>query len=287
MPAWIEFLPPFLDIFPSCSVRHLVRSGSDHNPLQISLTNTYFKPFRFEYFWYESPELPSLVTRAFDLHVSHPDASPPEVFTSKLSTLQSLLSLWNWTRFGHIETNIREIEAKIKMSEDATSSSPLELRSLYNQHKVLLRQLNIKWSSKARQMWLNYSKGDSNTRYFHRLTAIRRRTNLITSLVSPSGEVMEDADSIAQAFTNFYQDLWAPSNSYQNEGNWHNSWLPFLCYADIQDLSDIPSNLEILKAVQGLPNGKAPGPDGYQMEFYRNTWNITGSYVCSAMPILL
>lgn len=50
----IGLLSKFLDCFPDMSIKHLVRTGSDHNPLLLTTDPPKRKSssmFRFEHFW--------------------------------------------------------------------------------------------------------------------------------------------------------------------------------------------------------------------------------------------
>jgi len=40
---------------------------------------------------------------------------------------------------------------------------------------------------------------------------------------------------------------------------------------------------EIKDAFYSIPNFKSPGPDGYNIGFFKATWDIVGTLICSAI----
>lgn len=59
---------------------------------------------------------------------------------------------------------------------------------------------------------------------------------------------------------------------------------PFCCGSDLSSkLSMIPIEAEIREAVLSLPKDKAPGPDGFSVEFFSSTWDLVGSDLISAV----
>ncbi|KAK1256757.1 hypothetical protein QJS04_geneDACA024847 [Acorus gramineus] len=68
------------------------------------------KPFRFERFWFEYPELLNLVTQAWN---TPEHASPLGRNHHKLSTLCETLQQWNKSETGDLPTRIREAHQQL------------------------------------------------------------------------------------------------------------------------------------------------------------------------------
>lgn len=274
----------FMALFPNCSIQHLVRTGSDHNPLYFKangFTHSGSRRFRFEHFWLQSPDLGNLIDKAMEVPSSHPAASPPDILSSKLLVLQSILTSWNYSSFGCIETRISEVVQQIaeleKSSSQGLSIPVTQLRSLYNLHLALLRQQSLKWSSKAGLMWM--SLGDTNSKFFYRAATVRRRRNFIACLKTGSGLSLSCTQDIAAEFASIYQSLWDSPSSMSGIL----PTLPAISNLASLDLLNIPSQAEVLKALHSLPDGKAPGPDGYHADFFRVSWNRLGPLTVKAI----
>lgn len=186
--------------------------------------------------------------------------------TNSLLVLQWILRGWNKTSFGRIESNLAAVVNQIATLEQSTSSSEEllspQLRSLYNHHLALLRQLTLKWSSKARLMWSSF--GDTNSQFFYKAATIHRRKNFIASIKTPAGEIFTDTSEIAAVFATISQDLWdkpSPSAGVFPP-------LPQISSSASLALLQVPSHVEILKALHSLPEGKAPGPDGLSRRIF-------------------
>lgn len=167
----------FLELFPAVSIKHLARTGSDHSPLLITTKAPHRKfqsVFRFEHFWLPHSDLSGLAHKAFCGGHSAPDAAPTVQLSSALLALQPMLKAWNWRTFGVLEHRQKDVASRILDLETHQSSAFLSsqeahsIRSLYNLHSAILRQLSIKWASKARLMWL--LNGDSNSSFWWSLS---------------------------------------------------------------------------------------------------------------------
>lgn len=247
------------------------------------------RPFRFEHFWLGNDEVKPIIEKVQRLVTHHPLASPLEILSSKLNTLQALLKHWNNTRFGFTPWKLRLLRSRSSyrpLSKKTIWELPRLLqclRTAYNLHSALLRQVCMK--SKARVDW--NLKGDANTAFFHRTTLMHRRRNRILQITDRDNETYTTDNQIRRVFTLHYSTLWA-TNDAINASNL--LFLPFTRKLDPEahDVLCRPFSSEeililILRALHQLPNGKAPGPDGYHAEFYRTYWSVLGPGLLSAL----
>ena len=136
---------------------------------------------------------------------------------------------------------------------------------------------------KSRVQWLE--SGDRNTTFFHNMIKNRRNRNRIVSLLTPAGtHTKSEADTKKEAIRYFKSLLGTPpSNPYPGM----NALRPMIhkrIPAEHYVMLDmIPNDEEIKNALFSIHSNKAPGPDGFNAFFFKETWNITGPLVLQAV----
>lgn len=113
--------------------------------------------------------------------------------------------------------------------------------------------------------------GDTNSSFFHNLVRIRNHYNSIPHISDLSGNVFTNQHDISKTFVNFFTDLWTEpfGNSFLEIFNALPNDLPHLSDSEGNMLISNVSKNEIYEALQFLPSGKSPGPDGLYAGFYQ------------------
>ncbi|XP_016173013.1 uncharacterized protein LOC107615468 [Arachis ipaensis] len=121
---------------------------------------------------------------------------------------------------------------------------------------------------------------DKNTRYFHNLASARRRNNRLDALVI-HGRLVRNQARIKITIRDFYKELY------------HQERLPVVGFRDglvnrIDEedsiaLERIPTMEEIREAVWDCESSKAPGSDGYNMNFIKKCWHDIGAEFMTAV----
>lgn len=177
------------------------------------------------------------------------------------------LSKWNKEKIRNIFA--AEIESKIHILQDKETSSGgisnYEKSVLFDHHKTLsslLIQQECFFRQRSRICWL----GDRNT--VHRSATVRKRSNLIKSILDGDGKLTNSDISVREVFASFYDQFWATDSA---RGPLDED-LPgtLLSASDRHFLARQVDDLEITKALQDLPSGKAPGVDGMGASFYKS-----------------
>ncbi|KAF8390326.1 hypothetical protein HHK36_024851 [Tetracentron sinense] len=145
----------------------------------------------------------------------------------------------------------------------ATVANPDELAGWIGQE--------ISWKQKSRIQWLK--EGDRNTKFFHCMAKFHRKSNLISSLIV-DGERKSDPKAIEDSVIEFYKDLYSEKVSWRPKVD----GLPFdsVSQAQSEELERPFQEEEVLSAIQSLATNKAPGSDGFSIEFYEVCWDIVG-----------
>lgn len=130
-------------------------------------------------------------------------------------------------------------------------------------------------------MWLQRSKekelleGDALTSNFISKASSRKRKNRITSIKTTANDVIQGDKDLLLFATSFYKNLFGPAVGLTNISLDIN--LPVvLSDVDRKNLDRKFTLEEIKIAVFDMKPNKAPGPDGFPIEFYQKYWHIIG-----------
>ena len=126
---------------------------------------------------------------------------------------------------------------------------------------------------KARINWMR--NGDENTAYFHATIKERRASNTIYELQDAEGNWQSNTDKIHTEISQYYQKLQGTETTYlqmidrniMREGSQVDPY-------DAQMLVQEVSEDEIKDALFRMDDNKAPGVDGFNAFFFKNTWDI-------------
>lgn len=133
------------------------------------------------------------------------------------------------------------------------------------------------YRQKSRVRWL--SEGDANTAFFHRAILANQARNCIKFLRGSEGQRIDNQAQIKDMTVSYFQNLLGSENSGVNpmsvaeiKGLVH-----FRCSSSLAArLMAIPTDLEIKETLFKMPKNKAPGPDGFPVEFYLEAWEVIG-----------
>lgn len=149
-----------------------------------------------------------------------------------------------------------EILIKIKKTEEF----------LINEHE----ERSQKRTFHNRCKW--YNESEKNSRYFFNLAKAKYNSKVINRIKTESGTVESDPKEIRKELQKFYKKLLTEKNSerpfpYVNETDNR--------LADIikEELDQPLSMGELANAVKEMNDGKTPGCDGLQVEFYKVYWS--------------
>ncbi|XP_074297744.1 uncharacterized protein LOC141628511 [Silene latifolia] len=149
-----------------------------------------------------------------------------------------------------------------------------ELRELIcARDSFLTQKAKIQWSI----------EGDLNTSYFHHVIKKRNMFNEVFQIEDHHGVVCNEGDSIQAAFLEYYQELLGT----QTEVACVNQTVVRMGNCCIEEhlaiLAKPVTANEVKHSILSIPKDKAPVPDGYNSQFYRDAWDVVGDEICSAI----
>ena len=261
--------------YPLVSVQTLDRGVSDHTPLCIDTGSPVFpggsKPFRFELSWFAREDFFEKVVDMWNKPVKGNNSV--QRWNRKLGALRSFLRGWSRHDRGIYKHHKNELQITINdldvtaEGRDLSEEEQEQLARAREDLSKLLREEEIKYyqRAKAKDIILR----DNNTRYFQMIANGKHRKKLIRSLDHEGGKI-EGQTNLKNYITEFYKGLFG--DPLDNNIS--------LDEEIIQDITQVsPSENEFLtapftieevkEAIFQMEKNKAPGPNGFPVEFYQ------------------
>nr|ABD33261.1 RNA-directed DNA polymerase (Reverse transcriptase) [Medicago truncatula] len=160
---------------------------------------------------------------------------------------------------------------------------------LIEAEKICLSSLE-KWSTIEEKIWMQKSRanwiqlGDSNTKFFHAYAKERRCQNNIKFLITEDGTRIDKHNLIKEEIRGFYLKLMGSSvdslpmvdKNVVKRG-------PMLSQHQQDLLCSKFTAVEVKNVLFSMDSSKAPGIDGYNVHFFKCSWNIIGDSVIDAI----
>eukprot|EP00253_Pinus_taeda_P017813 PITA_17813 len=145
-------------------------------------------------------------------------------------------------------------------------------KTLYTQLSQTLRDEEVKWRLKSRQLWLR--EGDKNTSYFHKQATVRKARNTVSSIKDNEGNSYTSHDIIKKAATNHFKNLLTEEKSEEDYSALLQHMPKDVTQETNNRLTREVEEEEVQKAIWSLHPDKAPGHDGFPISFYREYWQM-------------
>ncbi|CAI0460218.1 unnamed protein product [Linum tenue] len=256
------------------------RIESDHNLIVMKWgeNKKVRRPWRFQNMWLEDPRF----FQELDIWLGENAQGTGDIFlfARKLHSIKAKLKVWNKEVFGNIDKRVEDLLIKIKELERVEEERILHDGEREERAKLeidLRRDLflqEICWRQKSREVWVKL--GDKNSGYFHQMANYRRKVNRVEKL-KIEGRNVDDPVDVASGIVRFYQNLFKEDLVCR----------PFPCWVWEHHLEELDKVLlcrdfteeEIWDALRECDGSKAPGPDGFTLEFFKRGWSCLKSEV--------
>lgn len=136
------------------------------------------------------------------------------------------------------------------------------------------KQEEILWRQKSGINWLR--EGERNTKFFHQAMIQHRQRNMIFSIKNVEGERIIDPAGIEQNLVEHHREvLTEPTVNREAAIDLIGKEIPRLITED-QNMALMRATTleEVEEIVRSMKKKKAPGPDGFTVEFYQAGWHF-------------
>ncbi|XP_057418726.1 uncharacterized protein LOC130712931 [Lotus japonicus] len=169
---------------------------------------------------------------------------------------------WGVEKIVSLESRLQEVMGALE-NQGGSEALTKERRSVLEDLWRAYREEERVWRQKSRVRWLK--DGDRNTKFFHRMCKVRTVKKNITQL-RYQGRLLTSPTDIKEAtrdhFQNFFRVADVPRPWFQNQ--------------NLQKVSDVNNQFleaafsleEIWEVVKNFDGNRAPGPDGFSMDFF-------------------
>ncbi|XP_074291686.1 uncharacterized protein LOC141618470 [Silene latifolia] len=178
------------------------------------------------------------------------------------------------------ELSLQEFQKKLRtdpLNEGLCASEAACAKEL-----VFLKKARAQYLlQKSKEQWME--EGDENTAFYHNSIKHRRMKNRVNQVKTQNGILCQTQQHIHDAFQDFYVNLLGSSKPVAPIN--HGIVRKGACLTiEHKKLLLQPVTDEEVRAVMfSIPGTKAPGPDGYSSQFFKDTWAIVGKDVIKAV----
>eukprot|EP00253_Pinus_taeda_P018901 PITA_18901 len=186
----------------------------------------------------------------------------------------------NKNEFGNIFTAKKAVEDKMRKLNQTliTDSFDKDRNDQVTKHhqewENLCQQEEIFWQQKSRVQWLK--EGERNTKFFHRSTIANRSHNRISSIMDEDGHLHNSHEEIEDVLVHHFHGI--AQETVSNKKHFIKDLIGHIprlvTREDNFNLNRLVTEDEVSEVIKEMQNGKALGPHGFNVDFFKACWNI-------------
>ncbi|KAJ0479496.1 putative RNA-directed DNA polymerase [Helianthus annuus] len=274
----------FLDAYPDAFVLFHPFRVSDHTPCVVNfhtIKHNRPKPFKFANFLVNKEGFVNCVSDEWAKEVQGVTMFS---VVKKLSFLKSPLRRLLFKQ-GNLHERVKLLRSKLDDIHMAIDANPSDMTLRDSESRCLQEfqaasydeECFLKQKAKAECL----AAGDSNTKYFHNCVKMRNACSKIHSIQDVHGTQF-NGDSVYGALVSHYSaflgmeaqvDLLPSNVAFPN----------VLDQVAASNMVRQVTREEVKNAIFSIGENKAPGPDGYTLAFFKNSWGIVGDEVTKSI----
>ncbi|KAL4310177.1 hypothetical protein GQ457_01G054770 [Hibiscus cannabinus] len=250
------------------SLKALPRGLSDHNPIFLNEEQSFLgkRPFKWFSHWADDRDFVAMVETVMQQQSNRN-------LPSALRKVKEAAKCWvvdkqskDVDNVVHLEKRISDLESSLIVGgcNEAVSSELKSLKSaLWSKHRKEERE----WLQKSRIRWFN--EGDKNTKFFHLTASMRRAKNQIFC-IRVGDRVVNEQSEVLKAFETHFRVNYNKSSTLPVK---HFPRLANKLSVESASNLEVPfSEEEVWSAITLIDGNRAPGPDGFNLDFYTKFW---------------
>lgn len=257
------------DILPS--------GGSDHWPIIMNvaiLGTPRNKPFRFEKFWLSHPKFTSKIKQWWIEPIGI-RGTRMYILQAKLKHIKNKLKSYNQEVFGNIFKEKKVLEDQLEQIHKEWIQGNINQETMNTKQTLMqnwqarCQQEEILWKQKSRIQWLK--EGEKNTKFFHLLAIDHRSANKILRIKDEQWTSFQRHHEILVLLINHFSQIALECSINREDAirDLMTSISNLITEDQNKALNQVVTLEEVEEAVRDMPNGKAPRPDGFTIDFYK------------------
>ncbi|KAL7145768.1 hypothetical protein ABFS83_07G108700 [Erythranthe nasuta] len=260
---------------------------SDHSPCIITIGNQENpgqKMFKYFNMWSQHPDFQTIVKNTWENQVYGTEQFK---LCRKLKMLKQPLKALNLKAFSHISSRVTQATADLEEAQNNLQRNLGDEHLAENVAQLSKRAqflANAERSFYTQKAKCNYIKmADRCNKFFHGVVKKRNKQNHIATVEKSDGSFTTSYTFMIREFLDFYKELLGTEVNCQpldtqiaRDGPTVSREQADLLIAEITDE-------DVLAALKSIGDDKAPGPDGYNAQFFKKSWTIVGDSVCKAV----
>eukprot|EP00253_Pinus_taeda_P033531 PITA_33531 len=198
----------------------------------------------------------------------------------RLNHIKQKLKEWNQKEFCNIFTSKKIVGNKILELNQALINNGFDkdkndqAKQYLQEWEMLCKQEEFFCKQKCRVQWLK--EGDRNTKFFCISTIVNRAYNRISSIKDENGRILETHEEINVVLVKHFRDI--SKENFSEREPFIKNLIKHICKLvsteENRNLNRPLTEQEISEVLKEMKNGKAPGPDGFNVDFFKACWNI-------------
>ncbi|XP_074265751.1 uncharacterized protein LOC141588195 [Silene latifolia] len=273
--------------YPDAYVHFLPEGLFDHNPSVCFRRQDRLPrkpPFRYFNMWSMDEHFAEIVHATWDITIS---GTLMYTLVQKLKLLKNPLKALNNNRYSDIEKSVGVAKLILEDLHKQMHDNPTYLailaaeREAATSYEQLSKMQHSYLAQKAKVEWIKY--GDENTRFFHSHLRARHTHNRVMTIKNQEGVMCSTPEDIEEAFLSYYKNLLGTSKATTPVHFPTVRTGPTIQDSHVILLLAPVTTEEIRDSIFSIPSTKAPGPDGYSSQFFKDAWEIVGPDVIAAI----
>lgn len=259
--------------FPVVQVNNLSYFNSGHRAILIDFNPVKSKPcsrpFRLEAMWLEDPRFEHVVSQCWS--TLYATLANPSIF-DKFRSLRKHDLFWNKVVFGQLRNNIQNAKSTLFLSQQHFDIVPSQFNkdvvdSCLISYLDALHLEEVFWHQKSRVKWIKC--GNLNIHFFHISTLVHRHKNQILIIKDNNGTWVSGQDQVSSVLVDFFRYLFTSSGPSACNLSFLQPLVRNRISSDVNTILVAPvTDSKILSALHDMGPLKAPGPDGFQSQFF-------------------
>ena len=260
---------------------------SDHAPISISLRiESQYKPtstWRFNLSLLKDPEFDRMVRREWAdfLEINDvPEISPSLLWETGKAVIRGKIISYSSYKKKQEQQQMNDLENNIKkLTEEFANDPQNDLWIKLQKIKIELDDILSKKTEFILQQlrYKNFEFNNKSGKFLASQLQQNKEKSLITTIQDQTGSYTQSPQEINQTFYNFYKTLYSKTGNLKLEDIQtflSDLNLPQLT-TECRDILEAPLTIdELQKASDNMSAGKAPGPDGFPIEYIQHFWSI-------------